>query len=110
VLATRPDEPAGVDNPPPVIPTVVALRSAPNPFTERAVVSFDLPRESRVRLAAFDLSGRRVQTIFEGTAPAGTHQVDWDASRTGGRLGPGVYFLRLETEGKTLMRKLLLVR
>ncbi|MBI1798041.1 MAG: T9SS type A sorting domain-containing protein, partial [Candidatus Eisenbacteria bacterium] len=97
--------------PPPPLPPVVALRAEPNPFVQQTQVTFELPRESAVRLAAFDISGRRVQTLYEGSASAGAHHLDWRArSAAGGRLQAGVYFLRLEVDGKTLMRKVTLAR
>jgi hypothetical protein len=98
---------------PPVdrLPTVVALRAAPNPFVQRTQMTFELPSESHVRMTAFDISGRRVQTLYEGSAPAGVHHMDWSArSPSGGPLQAGIYLIRLEADGKTVVRRVALTR
>src|SRR5262249_23152146 len=59
---------AGAPPPASALPTAVALRAAPNPFAQRTELTYELPRESHVRLAAFDISGRRIQTLYEGSA------------------------------------------
>ena len=74
-------------------------------------MTFELPRESDVRLAAFDILGRRVQTLYEGSASAGVHHLDWSASSSsGGRLQAGVYFIRLEVGEGTLVRRVALTK
>lgn len=58
-----------------------------------------------VRLRVFDIAGRQVAELVNGTLEAGAHVVTWDGVTTGGdHLKNGVYFARLETEGgvKTL--------
>src|SRR5205085_1803640 len=101
----------GIDPPPVPLPTVVALRTAPNPFVRQARVTFELPRDATVRLAVFDISGRRAQTLYQGSASAGVHHLDWNArSSSGGQLQAGVYFLRLEADGRTIVRKVLMAR
>ena len=44
--------------------------------------------------------------MADGFHPAGTHQVEWDASA----LPSGLYFARLQAEDFTRTRKLLLVK
>jgi len=80
------------------VPRIVA---SPNPLTgagSALQVSFHLPTPQSVRLDAYDAAGRRVATLYEGTAD-GDVTVDWAArDLDGGRLSTGVYFLRLEGE------------
>ena len=85
----------GVEN---VVPSVHRLyQNSPNPFRETTRVAFDLPVSSDVKLEVFDLAGRRVQELGNGTYPAGHHEVSWDARDAAGRsVVSGIYFLRLE--------------
>ncbi len=81
----------------------LALSSAPNPFQRELQVNFDLPSSTYVRLAVFDLTGRRVATLVEGVLDPGPHSATWEApSLIGGRAGPGLYFIRLEAAGRRL--------
>jgi hypothetical protein len=89
-------------------PTRYALyQNSPNPGRPFTTIAFDLPRESRVVLRVFDLTGRRVATLADGRFPPGRHAVSW----TGGA-GPrsGAYFYRLDAERFSQTRKMLVVR
>ena len=84
----------------------------PNPFSARTTLAFSLERPAAVKLQVFDVLGRVVATLEEGTRfPAGRHTVDWDgAAESGARLGSGTYFVRLEAGGQSATRALTLVR
>jgi flagellar hook capping protein FlgD len=71
----------------------------PNPFRTRAMLGFTLAKPGPLRIALFDLGGRRVRTVFEGAkAELGTHKFELDgADDHGHRLGAGVYFYRVES-------------
>ncbi len=73
-----------------------ALRAAPNPFTHRVDLTFRLAGPGAVRLAIYDVAGRRVHTLFEGDT-AGEMRARWDGTTAAGaRAAAGVYFARLE--------------
>jgi photosystem II stability/assembly factor-like uncharacterized protein len=72
----------------------------PNPFSGETTLAFTLPAPARVRLAVYDALGRRVRTLFDGPAPAGTTRLTWDGADGGGRpLAAGIYLARLTTPG-----------
>jgi hypothetical protein len=93
-------------------PAALALgQNHPNPFNPQTTISFDLPRESRVRLEVYDLRGRLRRTLADGHRTAGTHRVVWDGrDDRGAPAASGAYFYRLQTGDRTLSRKMLLVR
>ncbi|HPF36164.1 MAG TPA: FlgD immunoglobulin-like domain containing protein [Candidatus Krumholzibacteria bacterium] len=94
-------------------PAAAALAAAvPNPFNPSTTLAFDLPAAAAARLDVFDVSGRRVRRLWEGTAPAGRSEVTWDGRDDGGRALPsGTYLARLSTAaGETPVRRLTLVR
>jgi hypothetical protein len=79
----------------------------PNPAAGPALIEFALPREGRVSLAVFDLSGRRVRTLLEGPAAAGEQTRTWDLRDDTGHASPsGLYFIRLEADGRVLTKRL----
>jgi hypothetical protein len=87
-------------------------QSVPNPFTGSATrIGFAVPRASDVRLRVFDVSGRLVRTLVNGPLDAGAHVVDWNGRNEQSKaVSNGVYFYRLQAEGKSATRKMILVR
>jgi hypothetical protein len=80
---------------------------SPNPFRDRAVLVFDLPREGRARIDVYAVTGRHVRTLLDGIRPAGRHQMWWDGSDDQGRgVGQGVYFVRVVTGDGRAVKKL----
>lgn len=101
-----------IDAPPPVHPTVSALRQiAPNPFNPSTTVSFDLARPGRVRLEVYNVTGARVRTLVDQVEAAGRHEIRWDGrDNTGSSVGSGVYFVVMEAEGVSESRKISLIK
>jgi choice-of-anchor B domain-containing protein len=90
---------------------VALLPNQPNPFPRSTLIPFALADPGEVRLRVFDLEGRVVATLAEGTHSVGTHRVRWDGRNTiGQEVGPGVYFLRLVGPGVDESRRLVLAR
>ena len=89
--------PAGVDDP---VPSRLALSAHPNPFAGRTELSFRFERAGRVRLAVYDLAGRRLARLADGVRGAGVHRIVWDGALDGGgQAAPGLYVARLEAHG-----------
>jgi pectate lyase len=63
----------------------------PNPFNPKTVVSYQLPVVSRVTLKIYDILGREVATMVDGTKEAGAFSAAFD----GVWLASGVYIMRL---------------
>jgi hypothetical protein len=83
----------------------------PNPIRGTADLAFSLPRDGNVQMRIYDVRGRHVSTLINDRLDSGHHAVVWEGRDDDGRqLADGIYFLRLETAGKVLTRKLLLVR
>jgi hypothetical protein len=87
--------------------TLALERPSPNPARAGAALRFSLSREGAARLAVFDLTGRRVANLADGVLSAGDHELRWDLRGLGGtRVADGLYFVRLEAEGRTLAERL----
>jgi subtilisin family serine protease len=91
--------------------TAFALsRPAPNPTPGRMRVEFAVPHEAAVELGLYDMQGRRVATLAEGTLSAGRHQAVWNGVAAGRPAPAGIYFLRLRAPGTVLSRRLVVTR
>jgi len=85
---------------------------APNPFRGSTAVVFDVPSHAGpVRLGIYNAAGRLVKTLVEGGVERGRHSVPWDGTDNSGRAtSTGVYFVRLDVDGRQMTRKVILVR
>jgi hypothetical protein len=89
------------------VATMRLYTSQPNPFPSRTMVRFDLFTASAVDLSVFDVTGRRVRSLYRQPAVMpGVYTVSWDGRDDGGRSVPGgVYFYRLETDRGSQMSR-----
>jgi Big-like domain-containing protein len=86
-------------------------QNRPNPFNPATTIQFQLPRQGRVRLDIYDTAGRLRGTLVDGVLPAGPHEVRWLGQDALGHAVPsGVYWYRLESNGLSLARRMVLLR
>ena len=85
---------------------VTRLRNFPNPFNPQTTISFTLNTKQRVSLKIFDITGREIAVLVNGTLDAGEHQIRFNGSQ----LASGVYFYRLKAAGQTNIQKIILAR
>ena len=86
------------------------LLCAPNPVRAGAQLEFEVARRGWVRIGVYDVTGRRVREAFRGWVESGRHAARWDGRDEGGaRVGPGVYFCRMEFGGRTVETRRLVV-
>jgi hypothetical protein len=73
--------------------------------------SIFLDRASPARVAVIDVTGRTVQVLLDGFAPAGRSQLSWDGRDSrGARVASGVYFFRLDAGGAGSAARTVLIR
>lgn len=79
----------------------------PNPFNSSVTIEFVLLKDQKISLEVFDLTGRRVATLFDERIRAGVHVRDWRPETS----ASGLYFARLSTdEGIRSTAKLLFIK
>jgi hypothetical protein len=72
---------------------------------------YSLPAPGRTTLRIHDLSGRIVTTLVDGDAAAGVHRVVWSHHDRGGReVNSGVYFVQLQSGGRSARGKIVVLR
>ena len=96
----------GVEPPLPHMDTDMFLAAAPNPFHGATTITYSVPRAGRVRLTLYDLQGRAVARLEDGVRAAGVHTVPFG----GNGLPAGVYLYRLETSGRSTVRRVVLLQ
>jgi len=78
----------------------------PNPFNPATRISFEIPLQGYVSLKVYDLLGREVKTLVSEVKSPGTYYVDFDGSG----LSSGMYFYRLESEGFSATKKMIVIK
>jgi sugar lactone lactonase YvrE len=83
------------------------LQNYPNPFNPSTTISFTVPSNGPATLKIFNAIGQEVATLFTGEVQAGMYNhVRFNASN----LPSGMYFSRLEYNGKTQLKKMELIK
>jgi hypothetical protein len=89
------------------LPVTISLsQNYPNPFNPVTTIKFELTENAEIRLSVFDLIGREVSVLEEGFLTAGTYSKVWDASS----FSSGIYMYRLDVNGKSYTRKMILTK
>jgi len=74
----------------------------PNPFNPSTQISYSLAQTGLVRLTVYDVLGREVKRLVDGEKAAGTFSAMWDGTNSSGeKIASGVYFYRLQFQGKS---------
>jgi hypothetical protein len=89
-------------------PTAVATLGLcfPNPFNPTATIPVNLGRDTHVRLTVYDVRGRLVRTLQDGSMSAGNHVFTF----RGDGLSSGAYICRLETPAGVETQRLTLIK
>ncbi|MCB2204785.1 T9SS type A sorting domain-containing protein [bacterium] len=83
----------------------------PMPFTQWTSVVVELQQAGQLRAEVYNTLGQRVDVLFDGMQEKGKHLMVWDGYWNDGRMAEsGMYLLRVETGGREISRKLLLLR
>jgi len=84
--------------------------NVPNPFNAMTEIRFDLPTAGSYEIEIYDVAGRRV-IGYSGSGSAGTNSVRWDGrNEAGANMGSGVYYYRLQTGGRSVTEKMVMVK
>ena len=95
-----------------VIPTEFALsQNYPNPFNPLTAIDYDLPRDSRLEIRIYNISGELVRGLINEKVQAGYYQLVWDGTNDlGNRVTTGMYILQMIAEDFRAVRKMNLVK
>ncbi len=85
----------------------VSLQVIPNPFSNQAIIQFQTPQNNKdTGIKIYDSSGRLLRQ-FNNIK----NQVVWNGTDTKGRtVSDGIYFVKLSTDNRQLIKKIILVK
>ncbi|MBD3233552.1 MAG: T9SS type A sorting domain-containing protein [candidate division Zixibacteria bacterium] len=86
--------------------TEIRLSRYPNPFNDRTNFSFNLNKESMVRLDIYNIMGQRIATLMDGRYNRGSHNISWNAEG----FPSGVYFYHFSIEDQSVSGRVILLK
>lgn len=87
----------------------------PNPFNPSTTINFNLPTDSKVKIAVYNLAGELVKVLVDGEYSAGSHETQFNTNSVSG-LASGIYFYQINAvsnDGKanfTQTKKMVLMK
>lgn len=95
-----------------VVPRTVTLsQNYPNPFNPSTTITYTLTRSADVTLDVYDITGRKITTLVNGPVSEGQHTAEWNGTNADGRkVASGVYFYRVEADGQSQVKKMVLMK
>lgn len=96
----------------PLVPLQFRLyQNFPNPFNPVTKISYDISRHSHVTIMIYNMLGQRVKVLVDEPRTAGHNETIWDGLNDSGQsAASGLYFVRLDAEGKTAVIKMMIVK
>ena len=78
----------------------------PNPFNPSTTIEFSVSSEGIVYLEVFDITGRKIITLFNEHVQSGSYTVEFN----GDNLPSGLYFYKLTSGSDSITNKMLLIK
>jgi hypothetical protein len=85
------------------------INNYPNPFNISTTINFSTAGTRPVEVTVYDILGRKVKTIFSGTANPGEYKVKWDGTNEYNEtVNSGVYLYSIRSDGSVFNGKMIL--
>ncbi len=78
----------------------------PNPFNPETTIQYSIPKNERVQLTIYDITGRKITTLIDRTQAKGSYRINWNA----GQLASGIYFGKIQAGEFREVIKMMLVK
>jgi len=82
------------------------LPNYPNPFNPRTTIQYSVPETTHIKLAVYNALGQQVALLVNEEKKAGTYQKVFDSINLAG----GIYLYRMQGQGFSETRKMVLLR
>jgi hypothetical protein len=83
----------------------------PNPFNPSTMISFSIEYTTEVTLSVYNNRGQKVVELLNSTLEAGEYTEEWNGTNIkGNRVSSGVYFVNLSFKGRSITKKMLLIK
>ncbi len=89
----------------------LAISNYPNPFNPETTISFNVENQQHAKLEIFNLKGQKVYSTIKDNLTSGRNTIVWKGNNTHGKkVSSGLYFYRLNVDGKSVNGKMMMVK
>jgi len=117
LIKLEPDSPNVIIDYDDIIPSKFSLeQNYPNPFNPSTKIRYSVPYSSKVVIKIYDVLGNEIETLINEEKPAGTYEVEFNASLLSGSVSAkggyasGVYYYQLKAGSYIGTKKMLLIK
>ncbi len=83
----------------------------PNPFNPETNIKFALPKPGKVVIRIYNVLGQQVTTLLNGYMMPGYHRIRWNATNSRGiKVSGGLYIYRIIFDGRSVSKKMVLIK
>lgn len=86
--------------------TTKLYQNYPNPFNPSTTINFYNETTGKITLTVFNAKGELIQNLINREFSAGKHNINFEAKN----LNSGVYYYTLQTEKKSITKKMILIK
>ena len=80
----------------------INLSNFPNPFNPTTTIEFSIQNDSKIEISIFNIKGQKIKTLVYNEFTKGSHSIIWNGDDdTGKSVSSGIYYYRLNVNGKT---------
>ncbi len=95
----------------PELPPSLVASNYPNPFNPTTTIAYSHPNDCNIELKVYNNKGQIVKILVKEEQLAGLYETVWNGTDENNHpVASGIYFYRLETESKTVTKKMLLLK
>jgi len=88
-----------------------AMSVYPNPFNPSTTIRFSLPVASKIQLEIYNQKGQLVKSLAQGNVDSGWHSKVWNGTdNQNRRVASGLYYSKLNINGKRIVKKMVLLK
>ena len=85
--------------------------TTPNPFNPVTTLQYDLPEDAMVNITIYDMIGRQVKTLINGSQTAGYKTTQWNATNDKNEpVSAGIYLYEIQAGDFKETKKMVLLK
>jgi len=95
-----------------IIQPNLTSKAYPNPFNPTTTIMFNLPVNSTVNLAIYNVKGQKIKSLIHNQKfENGRNEISWNGiDQEGKYVSTGIYFYKLQTDTDLISQKILLIK